>query len=838
MKKVNWLLFLSCLFMSFTMLTACEDDDKFEEGLKHPVLGAEDPMERSVKSESKPQKGQKHRSSDDFSTKGMNSQKLLWTCPDGITFDVNINKSGKDDVWASNLFNMAITDLSPNANLYIADPKGANESFTITYRVFEDNPNYIYITSLDEPEDGQKHRSSENFNLKGSTLFQIECTDKDASFDIWQDLNGSDKVIFSDLKDGAIIQNPGSDHNLYIADPDADNAFMVTFKPYESNPDYIYVTSSKSQLEGQSNRSSANFDLNKGSYYRIECSDADVKFSVWEDITGSDAVIADGIKNGDVLFFSSTENLYIANPSGANSSFVVTFIPENANNDYIYVTSLSTEQDGQKNRSSENFSKAKGCHDTWLVQCPEGVSFNIMWDRTTDYVTYSNVKNGSIINYKGGDEWYIANPSGASGSFTVVLQPYYSSGVMVASNAGNYDNAGDYKHNMSNWYPFSLVGGKKYRVDCPAGVKFNLIGEKITPSNYPNGSPTYSYPKYKSLQNGSVFTCSPDWECNQLYVSSPSGADGIFLVTFNVVEVEAAWMSGLSDNLYLYDLSIPGTHDSCTGTIDLSTIPNKMAQCQNTSIAIQLEHGIRYFDIRVDENQNIKHGSIDCDVDFGDVMNDFKSYLQRYPKEVILMELSNVDDFDLESKLSSYLNDNIMYTGSSIPTLGQARGKVVLFSRYPNATKGIKILSIWPDDGVAENAYNGNNYFYIEDKYYAMSEAIHDTKDKTEKVKDAITSAIDNPNDKKMYIIFNSVAGRLSAFPWDYAWGNGDKINPIMNISLSETLKEHAEGDDVSRPLRVGVIALDFYNKHGDDDSEHLVERIINLNFTEPFMSY
>ena len=105
-------------------------------------------------------------------------------------------------------------------------------------------------------------------------------------------------------------------------------------------------------------------------------------------------------------------------------------------------------------------------------------------------------------------------------------------------------------------------------------------------------------------------------------------------------------MSGLSDNLYLYDLSIPGTHDSCTGTIDLSTIPNKMAQCQNTSIAIQLEHGIRYFDIRVDEDQNIKHGSIDCDVDFGDVMNDFKSYLQRYPKEVILMELSNVDDFD------------------------------------------------------------------------------------------------------------------------------------------------------------------------------------------------
>ncbi|HBC20846.1 MAG TPA: hypothetical protein DC009_01850, partial [Porphyromonadaceae bacterium] len=97
----------------------------------------------------------------------------------------------------------------------------------------------------------------------------------------------------------------------------------------------------------------------------------------------------------------------------------------------------------------------------------------------------------------------------------------------------------------------------------------------------------------------------------------------------------------------------------------------------------------------------------------------------------------------------------------------------------------------------------------------------------------AIKAACDN-NNKKMHIIFNSVAGRGSHTPWDYAWG-GVGISPEMNPALKDILDSIATDNKV-RPLRMGAVLLDFYNKHGDDDDCKLVERIINFNFKEPFV--
>ncbi len=89
--------------------------------------------------------------------------------------------------------------------------------------------------------------------------------------------------------------------------------------------------------------------------------------------------------------------------------------------------------------------------------------------------------------------------------------------------------------------------------------------------------------------------------------------------------------------------------------------------------------------------------------------------------------------------------------------------------------------------------------------------------------------------EQKIHIIFNSVAGRVTHKLLDYAWG-GIGIDPEMNPALKDIL-DSIGNDNKVRPLRVGAVLLDFYNKHRGDDTYKIVERIINFNFTAPFIA-
>lgn len=111
---------------------------------------------------------------------------------------------------------------------------------------------------------------------------------------------------------------------------------------------------------------------------------------------------------------------------------------------------------------------------------------------------------------------------------------------------------------------------------------------------------------------------------------------------------------------------------------------------------------------------------------------------------------------------------------------------------------------------------------------------IHDTREKRELVCAAIKAACDNKNNK-IHIIFNSVAGRVTHMLLDYVWG-GIGIDPEMNPALKDIF-DSIGNDNKVRPLRVGAVLLDFYNKHRGDDTYKIVERIINFNFTTPFIA-
>ena len=51
------------------------------------------------------------------------------------------------------------------------------------------------------------------------------------------------------------------------------------------------------------------------------------------------------------------------------------------------------------------------------------------------------------------------------------------------------------------------------------------------------------------------------------------------------------------DQLYITDLSIPGSHDA--GTLNYGNVYRTMARCQFTNLTAQLQAGVRYIDVRL-----------------------------------------------------------------------------------------------------------------------------------------------------------------------------------------------------------------------------------------------
>ena len=90
------------------------------------------------------------------------------------------------------------------------------------------------------------------------------------------------------------------------------------------------------------------------------------------------------------------------------------------------VPSLSTPQEGQKNRSSGNFSVENLPAGTYALKfvvegANSGTHFNVMKDVSggTDPTIWSNVYSGNTTDVQTDRSFYIANPSGTNSNFTV-----------------------------------------------------------------------------------------------------------------------------------------------------------------------------------------------------------------------------------------------------------------------------------------------------------------------------------------------------------------------------------------------------------------------------------
>ena len=234
------------------------------------------------------------------------------------------------------------------------------------------------------------------------------------------------------------------------------------------------------------------------------------------------------------------------------------------------------------------------------------------------------------------------------------------------------------------------------------------------------------------------------------------------------------WITPLDDDIYVSQLSIPGTHDAATQNAGY-LIP--AGRCQDYTIEEQLAMGIRAFDLRPtttgnrfsdetsDGNRNlpIYHGMTSCKTDMETVFSTFNTFLAKNPGEFIIVTcrwenegaygypLNTNFSMDMFNKcMTNFLNNATNYPSARKVvfkpdlTIGEMRGKILIIMR-PNqgtspdgfyatqALSGTTFISGWPAGSADvrtgvyfKSQYEGaaTGYAVVQDNYNPESTTI------------------------------------------------------------------------------------------------------------------
>ncbi|OKK13066.1 phospholipase [Streptomyces sp. CB00455] len=238
------------------------------------------------------------------------------------------------------------------------------------------------------------------------------------------------------------------------------------------------------------------------------------------------------------------------------------------------------------------------------------------------------------------------------------------------------------------------------------------------------------------------------------------------------------WMAGLADSTALQRMTIPGTHDSGARQGGL------YVACQNTSIAGQLDSGIRFLDVRCRVTGGsfaIHHGSFYQNLMFGDVLVDCWNFLAAHPSETVLMRLKQEYSTDSDAAFRAVFDDYLDNRGwrplfriaDALPTLGQARGKVVLLA---------------DNGGLPGLRYGDGNVFDIQDDYNAEPFA------KRGKIENHFRRAVQQPG--KLFVNYASTAAYMPP-----RW-NSDRLNPQVHAFV--------DGGEMAGRTGLGIVPMDF----------------------------
>ena len=274
------------------------------------------------------------------------------------------------------------------------------------------------------------------------------------------------------------------------------------------------------------------------------------------------------------------------------------------------------------------------------------------------------------------------------------------------------------------------------------------------------------------------------------------------------------WMETVPDETKLSNMSIPGTHDSCTQYVDMRYI----FQCQDASVATQLIYGYRYLDMRLVLEQKhdqqtlvLKHSIARCKASnspfagtltLNDVLRDVSAFLDAHPTETVILCMKAENSKDDVAEIQKVLYETInkdperWYLKNEIPTLGEVRGKIVLATRFddkfPVGFERCGLYFGWADQGdrtvlsdpTANSVINDRETLCVQDRYN------YDIDDKI----DAIHTCLDNSRaaENTFFLNFTSTSGsgkvghpkeyakRINLDLYDYDWQAGTAYGVVI----------------------------------------------------------
>lgn len=259
---------------------------------------------------------------------------------------------------------------------------------------------------------------------------------------------------------------------------------------------------------------------------------------------------------------------------------------------------------------------------------------------------------------------------------------------------------------------------------------------------------------YKAWNNTTLFSSSFDrntWKGNTPLSSQGGGIDArsngtphATYATRPIVD-RSDWMSTLSENMLISEISLPGTHDSAA----INGLTATPYATQNLSITAQLRAGIRALDVRlkvkridIDRFDFVTcHGVIGTSIglnefqSFVSLMNECKNFLISNATEVVIMFLKVDDWTDIPvgidrnmamRKLQYILDDYPIARQVDLPTLGSVRGRIYLFNRTEiGGNLGLGVPISWTGNtpgSLAEGGLSDRNFpVFVQDQYRGFS---------------------------------------------------------------------------------------------------------------------
>lgn len=281
------------------------------------------------------------------------------------------------------------------------------------------------------------------------------------------------------------------------------------------------------------------------------------------------------------------------------------------------------------------------------------------------------------------------------------------------------------------------------------------------------------------------------------------------------------WMASIPDHVPLSELSIPGTHDTMTYAIG-----SEHLECQNWNLSVQLDAGLRYFDIRArlqDDQLQIYHADGYTGFSFVDVLLAMFEFLDANPSEAIVMRLKQEgppigrkNTISFEDAFNLYRQkDPLTSTGAvdhlfaynrtaPLPTLGQVRSRIFLLQQFPDkhGPYGLE----WEGSQMSlEDYWVVPDIYHLADKWTAIRGALEL----------AATAARDNSR-----LFLAHVSASIGVLPIEAAAGPMNRTVVGMNDMTGQWVEDFGENPNTAR---TGIVIFDFPGKR-------LVDAVLRWN--------